>query len=48
MLSDSEETAPQSDDLKDIFDHLEKQLTKQLEKCKTWRYVQLHQQIHIE
>lgn len=37
MLSDSEDNATKSADLKDVYDRLEKQLTKQLEKCKTWR-----------
>lgn len=36
MLSDNED-APVPDDLKDVFTRLEKQLEKQLEKCKTWR-----------
>lgn len=38
MLSDSEENANTSDDLKDIYDRLEKQLARQLEKCKEWRF----------
>lgn len=37
MLSDSEDNATNSADLKDVYDRLEKQLTKQLEKCKNWR-----------
>lgn len=37
MLSDEEENPNNSDDLKDVYDRLEKQLTNQLEKCKAWR-----------
>lgn len=37
MLSDEEDHPSTSDDLKDVYDRLEKQLTKQLEKCKAWR-----------
>lgn len=37
MLSDSEDNEASSNDLKDVYDRLEKQLTKQLEKCKSWR-----------
>lgn len=39
MLSDNEESATTSDDLKDVYDRLEKQLMKQLEKCKAWRFI---------
>lgn len=37
MLSDEEENQNKSDDLKDVYNRLEKQLTNQLEKCKAWR-----------
>lgn len=37
MLSDEEENPNNSDDVKDIYNRLEDQLTKQLEKCKAWR-----------
>ncbi|XP_031630531.1 coiled-coil and C2 domain-containing protein 1-like isoform X2 [Contarinia nasturtii] len=36
MLSDTEENAAISDDLKSVYEHLEKQLTKQFDKCKAW------------
>lgn len=36
LLSDSEETV-MTDDLKDVYSTLEKQLQHQLEKCKNWR-----------
>lgn len=55
MLSDSEEPANTSDDLKDVYDRIEKQLTKQLEKCKAWRltkiiptFIQLKRKIQID
>lgn len=37
MLSDEEDNPKTSEDVKDIYDRLEKQLTMQLEKCKEWR-----------
>lgn len=37
MLSDSEEPAKNSDQLNEVYDTIEAQLTKQLEKCKAWR-----------
>lgn len=48
MLSDNEKSATTSDDLKDVYDRLEKQLMKQLEKCKAWRFIYIYNAVQTK